>query len=352
MSAVYPMDGLVGARSRPRSIVNFGADTRQLRQRLNGRAHRMDLTLTQRDTQILTMVHQYSGVTIDHLQQRYFPTKGARSSCYARVQKLVVAGFLLSRRLGSVTGVGSGKAFLTLGPQGRSVIACQLGLPLAELGRSSRRAVPTLIHHHLAICDVRLSLELAAERSSVFTLTEWIPESTLRQAPVHVTDPLSQQVIPLVPDGAAQLALPDGTTQGFFFELDMGTIAPKRMQLKLGAYLATGSGQPLPVLFIVPDEPRQQALIRWTVNAAERSRQDPTLIWFTTRGRVTSATILDQPIWQVAGGPDGLSLRDVVTSAAIDRSVGIDTESSRYESAKSRQWLTGNATDSVSKSPS
>jgi len=272
--------------------------------------------LTERDYQLLVMVFAYRGLTIAVLRRRFFPTPGARSACYARVQRLVAGKYLSAHRLPSTSGVGSGKTFLTLGPHGRLVIAKRLGCSRGELGRASRLVAPLIVAHHLAICDVRLSLEVAAERSPVLSLVDWIPEGELARAPLAVVDPVDGVTVRWVPDGAATLTLADGRRQQFLFELDRGTIPGKRLRARLRGYLLLAADRPRPVLFVVPDAAREAAIRRWVEAEAARLGADPTIVWLTTMDQVEERTILDAPIWQVVGRSARLALVDLASRQA------------------------------------
>ena len=268
---------------------------------------------------MLCLVHAYRGLTITQLRRRFFPTPGARSACYARVHYLVQTGYLLSQRFGSVSGVGSGKTLLTLGPRGRRVVAELLGCARAELGRDPRLTSPLLLAHHLAIGDVRLSLELAAEQSPRFTLVDWIPEARLKQHPLQAVDPLTGQALRWVADGAFTLQLPGGRRQAFWFELDRATIPGNRLRRKLRGYLLHAPRQPQPVFFVVRDAARQAAIRRWVTEEASRLGTDATLVWLTTAAQLTEQTVLSQPIWQVVGGPDRLALAELVRAGTVLR---------------------------------
>lgn len=257
--------------------------------------------LTDRDARLLEMVFAYRGVTVGLLRRRFFPTPGARSACYARVQRLVAGQYLVASRLPSASGVGSGKALLTLGPRGRRVVAALSGHTRTELGRASRLVAPLVVAHHLAIGDVRLSLELAAERSPVLSLVAWTPEIELARTPLSITDPIDGTTVRWVPDGALTLALPDGRRQQFLLELDRGTIPGTRLRVRLRGYLLLADVRPRPVLFVVPDAARETAIRGWVEAEAARLGADPTVVWLTTLGRVGERTVLDAPIWQVAG---------------------------------------------------
>jgi hypothetical protein len=268
--------------------------------------------LTERDRRLLQMVARYRAVTIAQLRRRFFATPGGRSAGYARIKRLVQAKYLLAQRLGSLSGIGSGKTLLTLGRPGQRLVT---GLPddaSPRVGRAPRLRALGTIAHHLAIGDVRLSLELAVEQSRRFRRIAWRPEHELAAAPLRIPDPESGQTFTGIPDGALQLELCDGRTQSFLVELDRGTIPGTRLRPKLRAYLR--QVPPLPVLFIVPDARRQVMIRSWTLAEAGRIGADPTRIWLTTSAQMTEAAVLAQPIWQVVGGPVALAL-----TALVDR---------------------------------
>src|SRR5438552_2095019 len=89
--------------------------------------------LTARDLSILIFVREYQAVTAEMVQRRFFQGRGP---CYRRIALLVKADILASRRLPSLSGQGSGKAILTIGPAGRPLLSEALGIPLAELERA------------------------------------------------------------------------------------------------------------------------------------------------------------------------------------------------------------------------
>ena len=131
------------------------------------------LSLVERDHDMLAMVFWYGGCVVVHLQRRFFPTEGARSACYARVARLVRAKHLTSVRLPSQSGRGSGKAFLIIGPRGRPLMAKRFELSISELNHLKHGLTPLFVAHHLAVCDFRLSLEMACEHSQLLSLLEW-----------------------------------------------------------------------------------------------------------------------------------------------------------------------------------
>ena len=272
------------------------------------------IVITNRDLDILMWVYSSHGATPDHIRRRFFPTNGARSACYARLARLIKAGYLVSVRLPSFNGKGSGREFVTPGPEARPLLAKALGLSRTELGRL-RMDAPLFIHHHTGLLDVRLALEIASEMSPVFTLQEWIGDHELRHAPIRVTDPETKKAISFVPDASFTLVLPDGSEQTFHLELDLATLSPKRCREKCRAYLLDSVHALVPVLFVTTDQGRCDALARYAQEETERLKADPTVFWLTTKDRISEKTILDQPIWRIVGGPASTSL---TTMAGVD----------------------------------
>ncbi len=269
------------------------------------------LVLTDRDVQILMMIYSFGGCTAEHVQRRFFPTKGGRSACYARIAKLIQADYITTIRLPSLHGVGSGKSFLTPGPKGRAVLAEILRLSRTELARV-RADSPLFIQHHLALCDLRLAVELECERSEVFHLQEWMGDHELRQTPIKVTDPASKKVFSFVPAASFNLVLPDGSEQTLLVEMDLSTLSPKRCREKLRCYLIQAKKHPAPVLFVAPDDSRVGALAKWAAEEANKLKSDPTIFWLSASHRINEKTVLSEPIWLLPGGPKALALESLV----------------------------------------
>ncbi len=265
------------------------------------------------------MVYSYDTCSADHICARFFGCDnysgkyGPRVACYRRIAKLRQEGYLVTYRLPSVTGVGSGKSLLGLGPKGRKLLGEQLELPVSELKRLKQVVTPILGAHHLAICDVRLSLELACQRTPSLSL-EWVSERELRIPPViKVSDPrphsegVSFPEIPLIADGRFTLCLPDGAAQTFELEVDLGTIPSKRMLSKLAGYFGLSQKTHVLVLWVVPDQRRLEAIRSWALSLSHELGADPSIFWITRKELLTPETVLD-PIWQVVGGPESHAL--------------------------------------------
>src|SRR5688572_28599274 len=97
------------------------------------------VVLTDRDLEAFLLIYRLGSCAVLHLYELFWPpsdTKpGPRNSCYRRVRQLISAGYLDADRLPSLTGLGAGRLFLTLGPKGRNAVAEQLGLSRSELQR-------------------------------------------------------------------------------------------------------------------------------------------------------------------------------------------------------------------------
>lgn len=259
------------------------------------------------------MVYRYDGCLIRHLYRRFWPKSdkpfGARNSCYRVVQGLVAQQWFQGVRLPSLTGIGAGHLFLTLGPKGRQLVAEQLGLSRSDLQRLRKIETPFAAAHHAAICDFRLELELACERTGRAELAEWVPERRLRTPPIlKVKDPRpsydaeAPAMIPLIADGEFSVVIADGRSQSYRLEIDMGTIPSKRIRARLRAYLAHADKDDRPVLWVVLDKARREAIVQWALEEAEGLGDDASLFWVTEATSIEEQTILG-PIWWVVDGP-------------------------------------------------
>ena len=254
------------------------------------------LQLTPRDLAILIMVQAYDGCTISHINTRYFSAESFGSACYRRVRLLVRHDYLQTTRLPS-RGLGTGKAFVLLGDAGRAVLAEAYDLPRSELKRQRFPRSVLFAEHHAAICDVRVALELACERSGVFALVAWTTERELREAPLRVRDPHTTKQLSVVPDGRFTLRLATGIEQTFDLEVDMATLTThQRLTSKLAASVLLAQQEHVPVLYVVPDAKRQDAITRITLEEAARRSLDPTLILVTTKDQIRAERLLSEPI--------------------------------------------------------
>jgi hypothetical protein len=251
------------------------------------------------------MVCAYRGCTTEQIHARFWRPGSSPSACYRRIALLVDADYLRAFRLPSLTGIGSGKRFLTIGPRGRAcLLARGSGVVAGTLAQAA--FTPLFAEHHLAIGDFRLSLELAAEAASGVQLTDWTPEAALRRHPLRVVPSSErgsrQQTITIVPDGAFTLTYGD-RRQRCFLEIDMGTIAPPRLRLKARGYLLHDATRSTPVFFVVPGDGRARQLSETVQDETRGLSRSPSTFFIATRDRVTPDTVLAFPIWEQVGVP-------------------------------------------------
>jgi hypothetical protein len=260
---------------------------------------------------MLETVYTYHGCGVQHLHARFWPAETTPSAVYRRVSRLVQSHYFDAHRLPSLSGQGSGKALLSLGYRGRRVLAEQWGIPARALPRLKIASSALFVHHHFAICDFRVALELVTELRSDVQLVEWTDEAEFKRTPMKLRDtadgPESARTITLIPDGAFTLTYHDRLERGFL-EMDMGTLAPKRLHLKLRGYLLNQTQLVVPIFFVTTSELRAQQVLHLAEQEAKRLRADPTVIFVTTRDRLTPRTILVAPIWQQAGVREPVSI--------------------------------------------
>jgi hypothetical protein len=250
--------------------------------------------MTQRDISIIATIYDYEGCAVEHIRKLFFQGATIRSvPCYRRLSYLIKEGYFRSLLLPALN-----KYFLTPGARARSVLSSVL--KGSEM-RRIRIESPLTILHKLAICDIRVSLELASKASPVFLLTEWVNESALRRSPLPVADPETKKQTFLIPDaGFTLLSQTTGRKADFLLEMDMATVSLKHMRQRVRGYLLRQD--PSPVLFVVPDSSRQKAIAQVALEEAKALKANPTRIWITLREHLTAATILAAP-WVAVGHP-------------------------------------------------
>jgi hypothetical protein len=267
--------------------------------------------MTQRDINIISMVYEYEGCGVEHIRQVFFQGAKNRSiPCYRRLSYLVKEGYLRSLLLPALN-----KHFLTPGAKARSVLSY---LFKGSEVRRIRIESPMLILHKLAICDIRVSLELASNASSLFVLSQWINESALRRSPLSVEDPETKKQTIIIPDAAFTLRSHTGRKADFFLEMDMATVSLTHMRQRVRGYLLRQD--PSPVLFVVPDAGRQKAIAQVALEEAKDLQTNLTTIWITLRECLTPDTVLSAP-WVAAGHPTPVTFQGLAAPVAEQKAV-------------------------------
>jgi hypothetical protein len=137
-------------------------------------------------------------------------------------------------------------------------------------------------------------------------LTQWINESALRRAPLLAEDPETKKQTAIIPDAAFTLRSQTGRTADFFLEMDMATVSLRHIRQRVRGYLLRQD--PWPVLFVVPDVGRQQAIAQVALEEAKTLKTNPTSIWITLRECLTPETVLSAP-WVAAGYPKSVTFQ-------------------------------------------
>jgi Replication-relaxation len=262
--------------------------------------------LTPRDNAILDMVHDLRGCTSSQIHSRFWGANRPRAACYRRIAGLIREGYLCARRLPSLSGVGSGKRFLTLGEAGRDLIAQRLRVSVDVIGISDPKT-PLFVHHHEAVSDFRIAVEIGARSLEHVEIRSWFDEPSLRSRPIRLTDTFDvrgekrKRNLTMVPDAEFTLAVGD-SVQSFLLEMDMATITMSRLALRLRGYLRFRLTRGIPILFVVPDSDRTAQIQQTIVSEARDLRLSPVGFLVATRASITATSVLTAPIWEGANG--------------------------------------------------
>ena len=265
------------------------------------------MQLTPRDKQIIEAVHHYRVLRQDQLAQLFFGSKAAAQRVLVR---LYDHGFL-ERRFVPVLS-GRSPTFYVLDRRGADLLRAELGYDELTWYHSSKDLKTDFLEHMLAINDVRIAVVRACQRLG-YPLVTWLGESELRTDYDHVRVPGQSRPVSVIPDGYFAIDTPRGRAH-CFLELDRGTMTTARFRTKVEAYIAyyrSGGYQArfgakgLRILTVTLSQARLDNLRRATasVGGGHASR-----FWFGVHGRLTPDTVLDQPVWQVAGEAGPLAL--------------------------------------------
>ena len=268
------------------------------------------MQLTARDTRIVRAVYEMRFLTRDQIQILEFAPSTA-SYCKRRLALLFHHGYLERKFIPAVGSFGSTRAIYCLAPKGARLVAHELGVELQHLDWRTRDLNRELyyLQHTLAINDFRIATTQATAR--LHLSIDWTDERTLRRREMkdYLTDPKVQgQRLVVVPDGYFRLTN-DRFSAAFALEMDRATVEEKPFKTKIRAYgewKRSGSygrrygSESLRVLFVIAStkrDPRRLARIKhWCEAEGGRS-----LFWFCPLDAVTAASILEAPIWEVAG---------------------------------------------------
>ncbi len=267
------------------------------------------MEITKRDRQIIQAVWQYRLLRRDQIQTLYFPS---RNTANRRLNHLYQHGFL-QRILSPVRmGEGSPQAMYALDRQGVEFIALAQGIPKAEVRWNKKEAQASLLflQHTLHLNDVRIAMTQAAQQHG-HQIIRWLDEREIKKMRERVPVPgKRRRNLPVTPDAFFEHKIGE-KRNGFFLEMDMGTMALRRFKDKVRAYLIYKRDghyekrfgmHSLRVLTVTTSMRRLRNLKKATEQIDGRS-----LFWFTTTEKL-AGDWLWEPIWFVAGKENTASL--------------------------------------------
>lgn len=278
---------------------------------------RLDETVrpTQRDIQILELIHAFDGMmSLKQIWRRFFPGR-SESAPRNRLKLLCDAGYLtMPVNHDQQRWVPPGEIVYWLDIEGAKLLAGREGVEYKEFHwqRSGRWSK---IAHDLLVNDFRLCVLEACEATEEVSLREWIPESdflankdtiTYKTAQGHTTSRIMQ------PDGFFLVQKPSKRYPGkwanyaFLLEVDNGT----ESNVRFGR-----DKVPPGVAYLQSDLYAQRFGIeygRFAVVTMSQERmfniKEQTerfgggdLFYFTTFAQLTAATVFSAPIWWRSG---------------------------------------------------
>lgn len=210
-------------------------------------ARRPSCRLMPRDLELVTAVALHGFLTADLLDLAFFrPPTGQRSypcaHAYDRLRTLWLWGYLARFDLPAPRGaLGSVPVLYALGEQGRPYAAQRLGAIEPVTERAPEQLDARFVRHEIAAAAVWAHLR-ALVRAGRWRVCRWTPERVLRARRLRVWDG-ARRLLPVLPDGYAELEQPDGVVRCCAIEIDRGTLALARFRRKLRAwelYMAGG----------------------------------------------------------------------------------------------------------------
>jgi len=270
------------------------------------------MRLTNRDVEIIKNVHEFRIMRGDQIQALFF---GSQSTASYRLSRLYQHQYLDKHFLPTLGGISSSPTLYTLDKLGFGVLReiYEFGPEDIRHRVRSKELSPLFLEHLLKINDVRVAVTLAV-RQNRFALETWYDESVLKSDYDRVTinTPTGRnRNVSLIPDSYFTLRVPQGRSS-FFLELDRGTMTTGRYKEKILAYMKyVNSGKyqsryntrSLRVLTITLGKRRMKNLKQVTEKVGGKR-----IFWYTELLKITSTSILDEPIWQVAGFDSTFSL--------------------------------------------
>jgi len=283
------------------------------------------LELTGRDVQIIRSIHACRALTTAQIHSLLFAAPDKNDSqqapasreistrCQRRLQLLYHHGYLHREEQPQRLAEGRKPLVYFLDGKGARLLSELRRGQEEEITwkKKDNRISPMFLEHLLATNDVRIAIQLAAEKHAL-TLERWLEEKTLKSSAMKDyvlatwTDGggrRQQRRLAVVPDGYFVLSH-DAHRGHFFLEIDLATEPGKRWAHKVRAYLAyIRSGlyqrryqtRSLRILTVTTGPKRLANLVRTSESVGGGA-----LFWFTKLGEVSAGAVLHRPIWRRA----------------------------------------------------
>jgi Replication-relaxation len=275
--------------------------------------------LTARDGRIIWAVHEYRALTAPQIASLFFPSTNGEGAvvnarCKYRLRMLYDHRYLHRDEQPQKLTEGRKPLVYFLDVMGAEFLSHELGKEIHWDPQHNDVTYPFL-EHLLATNDVRAAIAVGAA-SNGWQVRTWIDDKALKSAQQkeHVTlrgnEGATQQAA-VVPDGYFVVDAGEFLYH-HFLEVDMRTVTGEATKwgrrdwarkvrayleyYRSGKYEARYGTKSLRILTVTTGERRLSNLKAITTKVGGRKR-----FWFTTFDLATSARILTEPIWQVAG---------------------------------------------------
>jgi len=280
------------------------------------------IALTSRDKRILETIYAFDGMmSLKEIDRLFFSNRGGTWP-RERMRSLFANKYVNMPDAANAHRVPLGETIYFLDSGGAEVVAGLYGETITDFDWRKRPRW-SLIAHDLAVNDFRMDVMQAAVSSSELALHQWIPESEFWRNPDKITYRTrsgASRKRQMRPDGFFTVRRPVARNPGsneelaFLLEIDMATednprfarekVRPGVSYLSSSAYQQHFGIDYGRWLVVTTGERRLDNLKAHT----ERAGGDG-LFLFTTFGQVRSATVLAEPIWQVAGTEETISIK-------------------------------------------
>lgn len=270
------------------------------------------IVLTKRDIDLILMVYSYWGLTTDVIARAFWPrSRPASLTHYKRLKQLCTHGYLRPKPISILSPYGISRTFYTVGRRAIPIISHHLSIPPKERRRSTKMEAPANVWHHALASHFRLSVEWAATELTSVSAHDWHNEVDLEAAPVIAveasrTAKKDEHAIHNIADRAFTLSLADQRSFSFLVEVDRASVSRERTREKLRGYLLHARAEPeqaKPVLWVVSELRRLEAIALWAKEEAAELRLSPTIFALAPFRSISEHSVLTQAIWQVPSLP-------------------------------------------------